>query len=187
MGATVKLWLAKVRRDDKVGLIPTDDESRAALGRMADGECAEVELIRPRSLQWHRMYFGICREIGKNQDPSRDEASIDYELRVRAGHYDVMVVGRDDMLEKIAKALDAAVAAVRENIRGMERFATLIEGLADMLHERAEKFEVRVPKRIAFAKLDGNQWADLWPSLELAIRETFGEEYLRESQRTGTW
>lgn len=138
----MKLWLAKVRRDDKVGLIPTDDESRAALGRMADGECAEVEVVRPRSLPWHKMYFGICREIGKNQDPVRDEASIDNELRIRAGHFDVMWI---------------------------------------------DGHEVRVPKRIAFAKLDGNQWAELWPSLELAIRETFGEEYLRESARTGTW
>jgi hypothetical protein len=138
----VKLWLAKVRRDDKVGLIPTDDESRAALGRMGDGECAEVELIRPRSLQWHRMYFGICRIIGQNQDPTRGEDSIDAELRVLAGHYDVLWV---------------------------------------------DGHEVRVPRRIAFAKLSGDQWAELWPSLEMAIREKYGEEYLRESARTGTW
>lgn len=131
----MKLWLAKVRRGDKVGLIPTDDQSRAVLSRMGDGECAEVELVRPRSLQWHRMYFGICREIGQNQDPQRDESSIDNELRVLAGHYDVMYVAGH---------------------------------------------EVRVPKRIAFAKLSGDEWAELWPSLELAIRERFGGEYLQE-------
>ena len=131
----MKLWLAKVKRGDKVGLIPTDDQSRAVLSRMGDGECAEVELVRPRSLQWHRMYFGICREIGKNQDPQRDENSIDNELRVLAGHYDVMYVAGH---------------------------------------------EVRVPKRIAFAKLSGDEWAELWPSLELAICEHFGGEYLQE-------
>ena len=131
----MKLWLAKVKRGDKVGLIPTDDQSRAVLSRMGDGECAEVELVRPRSLQWHRMYFGICREIGKNQDPQRDENSIDNELRVLAGHYDVMYVAGH---------------------------------------------EVRVPKRIAFAKLSGDEWAELWPSLELAICEHFGGKYLQE-------
>lgn len=138
----MKLWLAKVERDGKVGLIPTDDESRRALGRMGHGECAEVEIIRPRSLQWHRMYFGICREIGQNQDPIRDESSIDHELRVRAGHFDVLWV---------------------------------------------DGHECRVPKRIAFARLTPDEWAELWSSLELAIREHYGEEYLRESQRTGTW
>lgn len=132
----MKLWLAKVQRGAKVGLIPTDDESRAVLGRLGEGECAEFEIVRPRSLPMHRMYFGICREIGKNQDPVRDENSIDYELRLLAGHYDVY---------------------------------------------HFDGHEVRVPKRIAFAHLTHDQWMELWPSLELAIRERFGEEYLREA------
>lgn len=139
--ALVKLWLAKMRRGERVGLVPTDDESRAALQRMGDGECAEVELIRPRNLQWHRMYYGICRAIGQNQEPEVDESTIDNRLRVLAGHYDVMFV---------------------------------------------EGHEVRVPKRIAFSKLTGDKWAELWPSLEMAIRQEYGETYLAESQRTGT-
>lgn len=131
----MKLWFAKVRRDDKVGLIPTDDIGRRIISRMGDGECAQVELVRPRSVPMHRMYFGICRQIGENQDPQRTEASIDAELRIRAGHYEVM----------------------------------LIEG-----------HECRVPKRIAFDKLSHDEWMELWPSMELAIREHFGEEYIRE-------
>jgi hypothetical protein len=138
----VKLWLARFTRGAIVGLIPTDDESRRAINRLADGECVEVEIIRPRSLQWHRMYFGICREIGQNQEPTRDESSIDHELRVRAGHFDVMFV---------------------------------------------DGHECRVPKRIAFARLTPDEWAELWPSLELAISEHFGDEYIGESQKTGTW
>jgi hypothetical protein len=133
----MKLWFAKARRGDKVGLIPTDDKARAILSKMGDGECAEVELIRPRSVPWHRMYFGICSEIGENQDPRRTEDSIDQELRVRAGHFDVLWI---------------------------------------------DGHEVRVPRRIAFAKLSADEWSELWPSLELAIREHFGEEYIREQR-----
>jgi len=131
----MKLWFAKVSRDGKVGLIPTDELARGILNRMGDGECAEVEIVRPRSVPWHRMYFGICRDIGTNQDPPRTEDSIDQELRVRAGHYDVIFV---------------------------------------------DGHEVRVPKRIAFAKLSADEWAELWPSLELAIREHYGDEYIHE-------
>lgn len=138
----MRLWFAKVSRDGKLGLIPTDDEGRALLARMADGECAQVEVTRPRSVQWNKMYFGICRMIGQNQDPQRDENSIDQELRIRAGHFDVMWV---------------------------------------------DGHECRVPKRIAFNRLSADEWAELWPSLELAIAEHFGGEYLSESQRTGTW
>lgn len=132
----MKLWLAQVRRGDKVGLIPTDDLSRAVLGRMGDGECAQVELVRPRSVQWHRMYFGICREIGENQDPQRDEDSIDAELRIRAGHYEVVEI---------------------------------------------DGHECKFPKRIAFHKLSADEWSELWKSLEFAIREHFGNEYLRDA------
>lgn len=131
----MKLWLAKVRRDDKVGLIPTDDIARQILSRMADGECAQVELVRPRSVPMHRMYFGICRQIGENQDPQRTEDSIDAELRIRAGHFELMLIDGHDC---------------------------------------------RYPKRIAFDKLSHDEWMELWPSLELAIREHFGEEYIRE-------
>lgn len=138
----MKIWLAKVRRGDKIGLIPTDDESRAVLGRLGEGECAEFEIVRPRSLSWHRMYFGICRTIGQNQDPPRDEASIDHELRVRAGHYDVIWV---------------------------------------------DGHECRVPKRIAFARLDADEWSQVWPSLETAVREHYGNEYIDGFARTGTW
>lgn len=132
----MKLWLAKVRRGDKVGLIPTDDVSQRVLSRMGDGECAQVELVRPRSLPMHKMYFGICRSIGENQDPKRTEDSIDYELRIRAGHYEVFMM---------------------------------------------DGHECCFPKRIAFDKLSHDEWMELWPSLELAIRERFGDEYLREA------
>lgn len=117
------------------GFVPTDDAGRSLFMAMGDGEEALFRVERPRSSQWHRMYFGICRTIGQNQDPQRDEDSIDAELRIRAGHYDVMLV---------------------------------------------EAHEVRVPKRIAFDRMTGDEWAALWPSLELAIRERFGSEYIAE-------
>jgi hypothetical protein len=166
----VKLWFAKVRRGDKVGLIPTDEKARAILYRMGDGECAEVELIRPRSVPWHRLYFGICRQIGMNQDPPRDESSIDHELRILAGHYDVIRVGRRPMpwwFGVLARTLE------KQGRLG----AWLVKRLRTKL---GHTHEVYVPKRIAFAKLSADEWAELWPSLEMAIREHFGEEYIRE-------
>lgn len=120
------------------GFMPADAEAVRLHDHMKDGEAMRFEAVKIRSLPWHNMYFGICSEIGENQDPERDEDSIDHELRVLAGHYWVMFVG---------------------------------------------DVEVRIPKRIAFKRLTADQWAKLWPSLELAIRERFGEEYLREDMR----
>lgn len=132
----MKGWIVKKGR----GFLPADEEATRMHVRMKDGECVEAELVQPRSVPWNRMYFGICREIGKNQDPVRDESSIDNELRVRAGHFDVIWV---------------------------------------------DGHECRVPKRIAFAKLTAREWEELWPSLDLAIREHFGEEYIGEARMAG--
>lgn len=131
-------YLAKKGR----GFMPADEEAARFHVRMVEGECVYTKFVRVRSLPWHKMYFGICREIGKNQDPQRSEASIDGELRIRAGHFDSFQVDGHDC---------------------------------------------RMPRRIAFDQLTADEWAELWPSLELAIREHFGEEYIGESQKTGTW
>ena len=82
-----KLWVAKRGK----ALIAADAEAEKFVRRLKDGECALVTVQRPRSISWHRMYFGICRAIGENQDPPRDEASIDAELRIRAGHFEVLL------------------------------------------------------------------------------------------------
>ena len=131
----MKLWLAK---RGKSSLIAADGEAQKVLCAMAEGECALFEVQRPRSVRWHRMYFALCRDIGENQDPPRDASSIDAELRIRAGHFDVLI----------------------------------FDGL-----------EVRVPKRIAFAEMSGDQWEEFWQKAEQAIREHFGDSYIDERQR----
>lgn len=129
------MWFHKVNGRTQAGLLADDEEGKAFLARMGDGECCMVKIVRPRSVSWNSMYFAICTDIGANQDPPRTKDSIDYELRIRAGHFDVMWV---------------------------------------------DGHEVRVAKRIAFEHLSADEWSALWPSLELAIRENFGEEYIQE-------
>lgn len=131
--SVVKAMLAKHGR----GFLAADERGEALHKRMEPGECAIFKVIRPRCLPWHNKYFGICSDIGENQDPPRTEGSIDYELRIRAGHFDVLEANGE-----------------------MWKF----------------------PRRIAFDQLTADEWAELWPSLELAIRETFGEEYLGEQR-----
>jgi len=88
----VKLWMARVHRGDKLGLIPTDEAGRKALSKMVDGECVEVEIIRPRSLPMHKRLFAILTDIGENSTPNRDPEDILDELKILAGHYEVMHV-----------------------------------------------------------------------------------------------
>lgn len=132
------LYLAKVSsKSGRPGLAPADPETAEALAKLGDGEMLLMRPVKVRSLHWHRMYFGICRTIGENQDPARDESSIDMELRVLAGHYDVLHARKGNSL-----------------------------------------YEVRTPKRIAFDKMGAEEWQALWPSLELSIRERFGDSFI---------
>jgi len=89
----MKAWLFKSGR----GWLPADEEAQELHSKMGSGEAAEFRIVRPRSVKMHRMFFGIAREIGRNQDPPRSEDSIVAELKVRAGHFDVLVVDGHDV------------------------------------------------------------------------------------------
>lgn len=75
-----------------MSLHPSDEHGLKGLLRMGDGECVLVSVVRPRVASELRRYFAICTEIGENMDPPRDKDSVDLELRVRSGHYDVIFI-----------------------------------------------------------------------------------------------
>lgn len=129
------MWFHKVNGRTQAGLLADDEEGRSLLARMGDGECCMVKIIRPRSVQWNKLYWSLCQTIGENQDPQRTKESIDAEVRILSGHYEVMHVGAH---------------------------------------------EVRVPNRIAFDHMDGDEWAEYFMKAEIAIAERFGSEYLAE-------
>lgn len=132
----MKIWLMRGEADD--ALLASDDKSHRIVRRLEPGELVRVDVIRARSPRWLRLYFGLCDEIGQNQDPPVDEHAIDAKIRVWAGHFDVM-------------------GHVESEVGG----------------ERVQ-CEIRTPKSIAFKNLSHDQWVELWPSLELAMREHYG-------------
>lgn len=116
------------------GLFPADDDVRTKVARMGDGELLLVTIERARCPVLFRKYHAMCQRIAENN--GRDKDSIDYEIRILAGHYDVLP---------------------------------------------GDGFEIRTPKRIAFAKLSQEQWEDYFQRAELAIAERWGAEYLEKA------
>lgn len=101
----MKTYLAKRTSGATVGFIPTDQPGIEYIGRLGDGECVLAEILKPRSIKWHRRYFAICAQIGANQDPRRDADSIDHELRILAGHYDVLPIHDTDYQVRTPKRI----------------------------------------------------------------------------------
>lgn len=165
----MKLWLGKARRGNAVGLVATDDASRTALAKIDDGECVQVEIVRPRSVQWNRLYWALCREIGQHQDPPRDEDSIEAEIRILAGHYDVMYVGH----RHAPWWLGALTRLLIDRGQIGKWFSNRIVG-------RLVQHRVLIPKRIAFDKMDSDEWSEYYRRAELAISERFGSEYITQ-------
>lgn len=84
----MKKWFVKIGG----AIIGLDDKAKKSIDRLAEGEVIELEMKRSRSPQWNRLYWACCAEIGRNQDPERDEESISDEIKVLAGHYTVIPV-----------------------------------------------------------------------------------------------
>ena len=85
---TVSKWFKRVGD----ALYGVDEKSEKSIRRLAQGECVELEMKRSRSPQWNRLYWACCTEIGLNQDPERDEESISDEIKILAGHYNIVPI-----------------------------------------------------------------------------------------------
>lgn len=79
------------------GLFPADDDVREKVARLGDGELLLLTIERPRCPILFRKYWAMCTRIGENQDPPRDKDSIDAEIRIRAGHFDVVPINGFDV------------------------------------------------------------------------------------------
>lgn len=115
-----EVWFAKVSRNGKSGLIPTDADSEGVLQKMADGECKAFEPVTvrdPVSFKrfWHLMeetakycpLFEIDR-IGKQPVLMRvfDKDSACRAIKFRCGHYDTMPVGSTDYAIREARSIN---------------------------------------------------------------------------------
>jgi hypothetical protein len=88
----MRKWFVRVG-DSLIGM---DEKAKKSISRLAEGEVVELEMRRARSPAFNRWYWACCAEIGRNQDPVRDEESISDEIKVLAGHYVVVpIVGTD--------------------------------------------------------------------------------------------
>lgn len=103
----MRVWLAKITGKSSVGLIPTDEESRRAIVKLGDGECVQVKLCRVRSVPMNRRYWAICGDIGLNQEPMRSKESVSNELKILAGHYEVLnIAGAEGFEVRLPKSIN---------------------------------------------------------------------------------
>ena len=87
-------------------LFGMDESAQKSILRLAEGECVELEMKRARSPQFNRLYWGACAEIGRRCEPERDQESISNEIKIRAGHYEVMKLEGIDAIIQVPKHIN---------------------------------------------------------------------------------
>lgn len=127
-----RLWLAKVARNGKSGLIGTDDESRAYLDAMTDGECREYEEIRVRDPLAHRSYWLLLTKLAEH-------------LR----HVPIDRLGKHPVLMPVFDK------------DGLHEAMKLATGYFTTCPVAGTDYAVRIPKSIAFEKMKPEAW-DAW-------------------------
>lgn len=127
-----EVWLAK--QDES--LIPIDDESRALIRRLEDGECKAFKPIGVRDLVAHRRYWAMCTQTAR------------CVRRIEIDRQD----GKPVYLP--IKNKDHAHTAFK-----------LCTGLYDVLPVEGTDYAIRVPHSTRFDEMTSEEWADYWPQV----------------------
>jgi hypothetical protein len=72
------------------GLVPSDDEAKAACKRWHLGETLKCSVRKPRDSQNHRRYMGLLRLTFENQSKYQAFEHFRAAVQIKAGHCDVV-------------------------------------------------------------------------------------------------
>ena len=68
-------------------LVPGDKVSEALLKKVPMGTFVEVEIKRPRNLQFHRKFFALLHTVFDNQEKYEDFEAFRKEVTMRCGYW----------------------------------------------------------------------------------------------------
>lgn len=77
-----EIWMVK----NQFGkLSAEDEESKAALAKIKNGEHIQVNIKKPRNVLFLRKFFALCTVVFENQEKYEDFEAFRHELTMRAG------------------------------------------------------------------------------------------------------
>lgn len=122
-------------------LVPTDNESRAFVKKLGDGEETPFKPLRIRSLPWHRRYWSMVSQIADNVS----------EINISLGPAPAM------MAIQCAYDLHTAIK--------------LITGHCSTQHIKGTPYVLRIPKPTNFDEMTADEWSEYYPKVITAIHE----------------
>ena len=85
-----------IRSPQGLSLDLSDERAREILKGVAIGTALEVEIRRPRNLQFHRLFWALCTTIAESVPGFRSSQEVCDVLKIATGHY-TTVRGKTDI------------------------------------------------------------------------------------------
>lgn len=96
-----------LKRGLQTVLVPTDDESLAAIKRLRPGEEIWCDFRKARNPKHHRQYFALLHLVFENQEKYRHFEHFRKAVQIAAGHVDELITLEGEVL-MLPKSVDYA-------------------------------------------------------------------------------
>lgn len=68
------------------GLAPHNDSARDILARYKMGDLVTADVVKPRNLGMHRLWFALCKKVADNMPGNYNKDIVSDVIKVRTGH-----------------------------------------------------------------------------------------------------
>lgn len=79
-----------VFRRDLSGLKPLDQAARDLMAKYKLGDMVTADVVKPRCLGHHRLYWSLCQMVAENMDGDYSAEVVSDVIKLRAGHVTVV-------------------------------------------------------------------------------------------------
>jgi len=78
------------------GLAPHNQAARDILAKYRIDDLVTAEVVKPRNLGNHRLYWALCQKVAENMDGDYDAEVISDVLKIRTGHVTVVKTAKGE-------------------------------------------------------------------------------------------
>ena len=77
-------------------LYPADDDQWTKLSKLKEMDIVEVDVKKPRNIQFHRKYFALLNVVFEQQDKYINREHFRHEIQIRAGHFESFITEKGE-------------------------------------------------------------------------------------------
>jgi hypothetical protein len=118
---------------------PADIMTEEAMKAFKIGECARVNVTKPRNGKHHRKYWALCQLVAENTDRGWKADDVHYFFKIAAGYYDEIIDAHGTIYKRVHSISFSAMDQIKFNIL----YTTVIHLVCDKIIPGLDEGELR--------------------------------------------